>query len=411
MTRTTHSRRTFLERTASLAALAGAPSIIPSTALGLDGATAPSERIGLAGIGMGGQGRSDLEALMNFPQIQVVAVCDVVGQHCQMAKHMVDHKYGSNDCAKYSDFREVLARPDVDAVLIGTPDHWHVPIAIEAMKHGKDVYSEKPETLTINQGKELREVVRQTGRVYSGGSQRVWGDYQWFHKMVRGGAIGEVTDAWANVGGPSGPCYIEAQETPPDVDWDMWLGPAPWRPFHASLIRGGFRPFRDYSGGSTTDWGCHTFGGCLFALNLHLTGPTEIIPPNDEYKNLVFKFASGQTIHHEGGWGGIINFRGSEGEISEKDRDAGMKAPDIYIPNYKGTGGIFGDFVHCIRTREQPFRHVEAAHRTATVAHLANIAYWLNRPLNWDPEREAIIGDPEASRWMDRPAREAWRFV
>jgi len=411
MKRTTHSRRTFLKRTASLAALAGAPTIIPSTALGLDGATAPSERIGLAGIGMGGQGRSDLEALMNFAQIQVVAVCDVVGQHSQMAKRMVDQKYGSNDCATYSDFRKVLARPDVDAVLIGTPDHWHVTIAIEAMKHGKDVYSEKPETLTINQGKELREVVRQTGRVYSGGSQRVWGDYQWFHKMVRGGAIGEVTDAWANVGGPSGPCYIEAQETPSDVDWDMWLGPAPWRPFHASLIRGGFRPFRDYSGGSTTDWGCHTFGGCLFALNLHLTGPTKIIPPNDECKNLVFKFATGQTIHHEGGWGGIINFRGSEGEISEKDREAGMKAPDIYIPNYKGKGGIFGDFVHCVRTREQPFRHVEAAHRTATVAHLANIAYWLNRPLKWDPDREEIIGDPEASRWMDRPAREAWRFV
>ena len=162
----------------------------------------------------------------------------------------------------------------------------------------------------------------------------MWGDYQWFHKMVRGGAIGEVTDAWANVGGPSGPCYIEAQETPPDVDWDMWLGPAPWRPFHASDSSS--RPFRDYSGGSTTDWGCHTFGGCLFTMNLHLTGPTEIIPPNDEYKNLVFKFASGQTIHHEGGWGGIINFRGSEGEISEKDRDAGMKAPISTFPIIRG---------------------------------------------------------------------------
>jgi hypothetical protein len=405
------SRRSFLKRVVGAAAVASAPTYVPSTALGLDGATPANDRIGFAGIGMGGQGRGDLGGFLGFPQVQAVAVCDVVGRHCQMAKEMVDKRYGNKDCVAYGDFREVLARSDVDAVLIGTPDHWHVAIAIEAMKNGKDVYSEKPETLTINQGKRLRDVVQQTGRVYSGGSQRVWGDYNWFHKMVRGGALGEVTDAWANVGGPSGPCYLESQETPADVDWDMWLGPAPWRPFHPSLIQGGFRPFRDYSGGGTTDWGCHTFGGCLFALNLHLTGPTEVIPPNEEYKNLVIKFATGQQIHHGGGWGGIINFRGSEREISEEDKNAGtITAPDIFIPNYKGSGGIFGDFLHCVKTREQPFRHVEAAHRTATVAHLANIAYWLNRPLKWDPVKEEIIGDPEASRWMDRACREPWRM-
>ncbi len=404
------SRRGFLKRAAVGVAGIGAPAIVPASALGLEGATPPSERIGLAGIGMGGQGRGDLRGMMRFSQVQAVAVCDVVGRHRQQAKDMVDRVYGNTDCTECSDFREVLDRADVDAVLIGTPDHWHVPIAIEAMKFGKDVYSEKPETLTINQGKELRQVVEQTGRVYSGGSQRVWGDYNWFHKMVRGGAIGEVTDAWANVGGPSGPCYLEAQETPADVDWNMWLGPAPWRPFHQKLIKGGFRPYRDYSGGGTTDWGCHTFGGCLFALDLHLTGPTEIIPPNDQHKHLVFKFANGQRIHHGGGWGGIINFRGSEGQLSEQDRRSGkLTVPDIYIPNYKGSGGIFGDFLHCVKTREQPFRHVEAAHRTATCAHLANIAYWLNRPIKWDPDQEEIVGDLEASRWMDRPVRDMWQ--
>jgi len=405
----TCSRRSFLKRTAGAAAVA--PLFIPGTVLGKDGATPANERIGFAGIGMGGQGRGDLNGFLGFPQVHVHAVCDVVGRHREMAKANVVSRYGNNDCQLYSDFRDVLARADIDAVLIATPDHWHVPIAIAALQNGKDVYSEKPETRTIVEGQRLREVVRQTGRVYSGGSQRVWGDYNWFHKMVRGGALGKVTDAWANVGGPSGPCYLEAQETPADVDWDMWLGPAPWRPFHQNLITGGFRPFRDYSGGSTTDWGCHTFGGCLFALNLHLTGPTEIIPPNDQYKNLVIKFATGETIHHGGGWGGIINFRGSEGEISEEDARSGkIKAPDIYIPNYKGTGGIFGDFLHCVKTRELPFRHIETGHRTATVAHLANIAYWLNRPLKWDPVKEEIIGDPEASRWMDRPYREPWRI-
>ena len=404
------TRRGFLKRTAAAAAAVGLPALIPGSALGFDDSTPANDRIAFAGIGMGGQGRGDLNGFLGFSQIQTVAVCDVVGRHCQMAKNSVDSRYGNTDCAMYSDFREVTSRSDIDAVLIGTPDHWHVSIAIEAMKNGKDVYSEKPETRTIVEGQRLREVVAQTGRVYSGGSQRVWGDYNWFHKMVRGGAIGEVTEAWANVGGASGPCYLEAQETPDDVDWDMWLGPAPWRPFHQSLITGGFRPFRDYSGGSTTDWGCHTFGGCLFALNLHLTGPTEILPPDgDENKQLRFKFATGETIYHGGGWGGIINFRGSEGEISEEDKNAGkITAPDIYIPSYKGSGGIFGDFLHCVKTREQPFRHVEAAHRTATCAHLANIAYWLNRPLKWDPVKEEIIGDPEASRWMDRPRREPW---
>ena len=406
----TNNRRGFLKRSLATTAAIGAPTIVPASALGLDGATPPSERIVLAGIGMGSQGRGDLGGMLNFSEVQAVAVCDVVGRHRKMAKDMVDQRYGNTDCSSHVDFREILGRSDVDAILIGTPDHWHVPIAIEAMKQGKDVYSEKPETLTINQGKELRKVVQQTGRVYSGGSQRVWGDYNWFHKIVQGGVIGDVTDAWANVGGPSGPCYLPAQTTPEDVDWNMWLGPAPWRPFHDSLIRGGFRPYRDYSGGSTTDWGCHTFGGCLFALNLHLTGPTDIIPPNEEHANLVFQFATGQKIHHGGGWGGIINFRGSEGEVSEEDMRSGtLTAPDIYIPNYKGSGGIFGDFFHCVKSREQPFRHVEAAHRTATVAHLANIAYWLNRPLKWDPEKEEIIGDAEASRWMDRPARDMWQ--
>jgi predicted dehydrogenase len=403
------TRRRFLQQTVAAAATVSLPTLVPGSALGLNGATPANERIGFAGIGMGGQGRGDLGGFLRFPQLQAVAVCDVVGRHGQMAKAMVDRRYNNDDCTLHTDYREILMRPDVDAILIGTPDHWHAQIAIDAMKNGIDVYSEKPETRTIAEGQRLREVVQQTGCVYSGGSQRVWGDYNWFHRMVRGGAIGEPREAWANVGGPSGPCYLEAEPIPDDVDWDLWLGPAPWRPYHKSLTTGGFRPFRDYSGGGTTDWGCHTFGGCLFALNLHLTGPTEVIPPDgDAHPQLTFKFADGKKIYHGGGWGGIINFRGTEGEISEEQRKAGVPAPDIHIPNYKGRGGIFGDFLHCVKTRELPFRHIEAAHRTATVAHLANIAYWLGRPIQWDPTSETIVDDAEASRWVRRPRREPW---
>jgi predicted dehydrogenase len=397
------TRRGFLRKSA--AATMAAPMIVNSKVFGAN------DRFTLAGIGMGGQGRGDLGGFLQFKELQVVAVCDVVDGHCNQARDMVNAHYGNQDCRTYRDFREIIHRNDVDAVLIGTPDHWHAIIAIEAMTHGKDVFCEKPETLTIRQGRRMVEIARRYDRVFSGGSQRVWGDYNWFHKMVRGGAIGQVKEAWVNVGGPSGPCYLKPEPVPAGVDWDTWLGPAPWRPYHPSLTTGGFRPFRDYSGGGMTDWGCHTFGGALFALELHMTGPTEVIPPDGkDYPQLTFKFANGVKIYHGGGWDGILNFRGTEGEISEKgDRNrVRQKPPDIHIPNYKGDGELFGDFVTCVRTRQRPFRDIEVAHRTATVPHLGNIASWLNRPLKWDSVKEEIINDPEANRWLDRPMREPW---
>lgn len=401
----TLGRRGFLR--AGAIGAATAPLFVRSYAHG----AGPNDRIVMGCIGMGGQGRGDMGGFLGFNDVQVVAVCDVVGEHCRLAKEMVDGRYGNKDCQSYRDFQEILHRPDIDAVLIGTPDHWHAVISIEAMKNGKDVYCEKPETLTIREGRQMTTIARRFGRVFSGGSQRVWGDYNWFHKMVRGGRIGQPLEAWVNVGGPSGPCYLPPIAVPQDVDWDRWLGPAPYRPFHPTLIAGGFRPFRDYSGGGMTDWGCHTFGGALFCLGLHTTGPVEIIPPDGkDYAQLTYKFANGVRIYHGGGWDGILNFRGTEGELSEKGDRAGNKPepPDIYIPNYKDDRGIFGDFIHCVKTRERPFRDIEIAHRTATVAHLGNIAYWLDRPLRWDAEKEEIVGDAEANRWLDRPKREPW---
>jgi len=245
--------------------------------------------------------------------------------------------------------------------------------------------------------------------VFSGGSQRVWGDYNWYHRMVWGGAIGQPTEAWVNVGGPSGPCHLSPVPTPAGVDWERWLGPAPARPFHPQLIRGGFRPFRDYSGGGMTDWGCHGFGGALFCLQLHKTGPVEIIPPDGkDVKRLTYKFANGVKIYHGGGWGGLLSFKGTEGEVPARDRSRKQTLPNIHIPNYKGRRGFLGDFVHCVRTRERPFRDIEIAHRTATHCHLGNIAYWLKRPLKWDPVKEEIVGDVEAGRWLDREAREPY---
>jgi hypothetical protein len=398
----TITRRDFLQKGA--AALA-APLFINSKVFGAN------DRIVMGCIGMGGQGSGDMGGFMGFGDVQVVAVCDVVDNHLNQAKSRVDGKYNNKDCKAYKDFRDVVGRDDIDVIFIGTPDHWHALISIAAMKNGKDVYCEKPETLTVRQGREMVKVARRFGRVFSGGSQRVWGDYNWFHRMIYGGRIGQVQEAWVNVGGPSGPCDYAAEPTPAGVDWGMWLGPAPWRPYHPRLIRGGFRPFRDYSGGGMTDWGCHTFGGALFGCNLHKTGPVEIIPPDGkDVKNLTYIFENGVKIYHGGGWGGILTFKGTEGEIGERGDRNGKKEspPNIFIPNYKGHGGIFGDFLHCVRTREKPFRDIEIAHRTSTHCHLGNIAYWLNRPLKWDPVKEEIIGDPEASRWLGRTMREPW---
>jgi hypothetical protein len=400
------SRRGFLSKTAKLAAGSIAlPTVVSARVFGAN------NRITMGFIGMGGQGRGDMGGFMGFNSVQVVAVCDVVEEHLNMGRSQVNNQYGNKDCRAYKDWREVVSRADLDAIFVGTPDHWHAIIAIAAMKNGKDVYCEKPETLTIREGREMTKVARRYGRVFSGGSQRVWDDYNWFHKMIYGGRIGQVQEAWVNVGGPSGPCNFAPEPVPAGVDWNMWLGPAPWRPFQQSLLKGNFRPFRDYSGGGMTDWGCHTFGGALFGCNLFRTGPVEVLPPDGkEIKNLTYVFANGVRVYHGGGWGGLLTFKGTEGEIGENGDKKGKKdaPPNIHIPNYKGSGGIFGDFLHCVRTREKPFRDIEVAHRTATVAHLGNIAYWLNRPLRWDPVKEELLGDPEASRWLDRTKREPW---
>ena len=395
------TRRGFLKGAA--AAAMAAPYFVPDTAFGAN------DQFTMGSIGVGGRGRGDTKTFLHFKELRVRAVCDVDRKHTQMAKKMVDDRYKNTDCAEYTDFREITRRDDIDAIFIGTPDHWHAVISIDAMKHGKDVYCEKPETLTVREGRVMADTARRFGRVFSGGSQRVWGDYNWFHKMVRGGRIGEPKEAFVSVGGPSGPCDLPAMPVPKGMDWDMWIGPAPWRPYHKTLHPFRWRSFRDYSGGGMTDWGCHTFGGALFTLGLHETGPVEIIPPDGkDVKLLTYIFKNGMRVYHKGGWSRLC-YRGTEGECPR--RGAGKRKedpPSIHIPNHKGHGGIFGDFVHCVKTRQRPFRDIEIAHRTATHCHLGNIAYWLKRPLKWDPDTEEILGDPEAARWLSRPKREPW---
>jgi hypothetical protein len=396
------TRRGFVQRAA--AASVAVPWFVPGSALGAEGATPANERIVMGAIGVGGRGTGDMRGLMGHGEVQMVAVCDPVPEHRNRAKDLVDQHYGNKDCRATNDFREIVSRDDIDAVMIGTPDHWHALIGIAACKNGKDVFCEKPETLTIREGRAMVEAARRYGRVFSGGSQRVLGDYGDWPRRVRGGALGEIKEVFVDCGGPSGDCYLAEEPMPAGLDWEMWLGPAPWRPFHPNLIKGGFRAYRDYSGGGMTDWGAHRFGAAMFAVGVHKTGPVEVIPPDGkDVELLTYRFANGLLMYHRGTRN--ITYKGTEGELPGSDRQV---TGEVDIEGYKGRGGLLGDFVHCVHTRQKAFRDIEIAHRACTVCHLGNIAYWLKRPLKFDPVKEEILGDPEAARWLGRPMREPW---
>jgi predicted dehydrogenase len=407
------SRRQWLKQTVGLAGAATlGPYMITSTALGGEGRPAASNRSTMGCVGVGGRGNEDLQGWLGFGQLQVVAVCDVSGTARDRTRSTVDNRYKGTGCLATADFREITRRPDIDTVMIATPDHWHAQVAVEALRNGKDVFCEKPESLTIREGRIMVETARRYGRVFSGGSQRVWDDYNRIHRQIRGGAIGEVQEVWVECGGPSDEMIRAAEPVPEGMDWDRWIGPAPFRPFNKDYHPGRWRGCRDFSGGGMTDWGAHNFGGALFACNLHTTGPVEILPPDGKDNPLLtYVFANGIRMHHKGTWGNSqMSFSGTKGNLPARDgRGPGSAAP-VDIQAYRGVNGIQGDFVTCIRTRERPFRDIEIAHRTVTVCHLGNLAYWLKRPLKWDPVKEEIIGDPEASRWLERPRRAPWHL-
>ncbi len=404
----TSTRRSFLVNTGAVLA---APLVVKSSVLGQGERSSPNERITLGCIGVGGRGSGNMRTFLRRPEVQVVAVCDVFASRRKGARDRVDEHYGSKDCKVYEDFRELLERKDIDAVSIGSPDHWHAIMSIHACRSGKDVFCEKPLSLTVREGRAMVEAARKHDRVVSSGSQRVLGDYGKMAEAVRSGVAGEIKQVFVDVGGPPRPCFYPGEAVPEELNWDLWLGPAPAVPYHPwrcsrayGLGGKGWRTWFDYSGGMMTDWGGHKFGGALFALGLHETGPVEVIPPDGkERPHLTYRFASGLEMYHAPGSRKNITFVGTDGTVP----GARPEKP-VDMPRYRGTGGIIGDFIHCVRTREKPFRDVEIAHRTATVCHLGNIAYHLDRRIKWNPETEEILDDFEASCWLDRPRRERW---
>ena len=337
-------RRQFLATAGSAIAM---PYVITSSALGAGGRGPASGRIVMATIGCGGQGTGDMRDFLGFPQVQMVAVCDVVAGHRERAQRIVNDQYKNQDCKEYNDFRDVLARPDIDAVLIGTPDHWHAIITIEACKAGKDVYCEKPECLTVREGRAMADAVRRYGRVFSGGSQRVLGDYGDWPRLVRGGALGTIKEVLRRLLGALGRLLPRAADHPARASTGRcgWA-PRPGGRSTDSLINGGFRPFRDYSGGGMTDWGAHRFGAAMFAMGLHKTGPIEIIPPDGkDHKLLTYVVRQRhEDVPRRHQRHPLQGHRGRAAPAS-----IGPPPPGVDMEGYKGRGGIFGDFLHCVQ--------------------------------------------------------------
>jgi predicted dehydrogenase len=416
------TRREFLGSAGLVAGAAvAAPYVITSTALGTPTRPPASDRIVIGGIGLGNMGRADQGNFLKRPDVQYVAVCEVQEKAADRGKADVDSRNGNRDCAVYRDFRDLLARADVDAVHIGTPDHWHAIMTIAACVAGKDVYLQKPETLTLREGPLMVAAARRYGRVVSGGSQRVLGDYRFFTDPCWAGELGGITSVDIEVGPPAQPCYLAAAPTPPGLDWDMWLGPAPWQPFNPGRISGGYgttgdtwRSYVDYSGGALTDWGAHHFGGAIFACDLREEQPVKVSwhPPSADGKaaaHASVTYRNGTQIFH----GRPASLGPADGPLVLRQKAIviagdGRPSPPKPLPAYRGDGGIYGDFIHCVRTRERPFRDIELAVNTMAAVHMIAIAHRLQRSLEWDRPSQRFVDDDEANRMLDRARREPW---
>ena len=424
------NRRTFLKRAGAAASgLLAVPYFIPARALGRDGNVAPSERIVLGGIGIGNRGSYDLGCFLEEPGVQFVAICDVKETRRLAAKKRADDLYGNQDCAMYRDLNELLARPDIDATLIATGPNWHATAAILAANAGKDVYCEKPCTKNIAQSLALAETYRRTGRVFQAGTQRrSLPNFGLAADLAQRGQLGKLQTLYAHPMGlttlMSG--WLPAEE-PPDqekVDWDLYLGPAAWRPYNKKLLDGfnfekggGF--FGAFGGGGCLEWGSHCVDLCQWANSTDNTTAVEYWP---EGKELHALYANGvKLVLRNDGWlPGLgscpVRYEGSAGWVETADNGELMASPASLIagprPHIGGYPANFHvrDFLKCVRTRGLTRANAETACWSHITCHAANIALFLGRRVKFDPVKCEFIGDEEANRLRSEALREPWRI-
>jgi len=427
------NRRQFLKTAGSTAAAAICfPQIVPSSVLAAE--TSPGNRITLGFIGTGMQGRDLEEGFLKERGTQVVAVCDVDSLKLKRAQDIAERYYAEQQgkgsfkgCAAYRDFRDLLGRDDIDAVVVATPDHWHSLIVVCAARAGKDIYCEKPISQTVAEARTMVKVVRRYGRVFQAGSmQRSDSRFRFSCELVRNGYIGEVKTIIAGIGGPPVECDLPAEPVPDYLDWEMWLGPAPWRPYNEMLSPHiskhefpNWRRYRDYGGGATTDWGAHHFDIAQWALDMDNSGPVEVYPPEGS-NEITYKYANGVILTRQepAEWKDYtVTFVGTEGKIvvhreylnTWPSNLVNRKFGPTDIRLYK-SNNHYADWLQSIRTRSKPICDVEIGCRSATVCHIGNITYELKRPLRWDPAGEHFVDDAEADRLLSRSKRSPWHL-
>lgn len=415
------SRRQFLSGSiAAAGALSLGPNIITSAALGAPGRKAASERLGVGVIGTGGRGIDVMRAFMAAPDAQVRAVCDVIAERRDRAREVVNQTYGNEDCAAYIDMLELLARPDIDVVLIATGDNWHAAASIEAARAGKDIYCEKPMSVTIAESRAVSDTMRRLGRVFQCGTQRrSIGNFRFAAHLARSGRLGEIREMHAEESTGFRKIYdtvLPAEPEPPRevMDWNRWLGPAQWRPYnHQYPTRGYWSAHLDFSGGSITEWGSHTVDICQWANDSDDTGAIEYWQEGERF---IGKYANGAKVIIRTGlrFGTCpIRIEGTEGWVETGDSGEIDAHPKSLLGNRLFEGGYPSDnhvraFLDCVYTREEPVSNAEVAHRSISVCHVANICKRLGRPVKWDPVREVCVDDDEANRLVSRAYREPW---
>jgi predicted dehydrogenase len=418
----TITRRQFLKSSFATAAALTVPTIVPSSVFG---ANAPSNRITIGSIGLGGMGTGNMKGFKGKSGSQVVALCDVDAGQLEKARETA----GLEEKSTYNDFRDLLARDDIDAVVVATPDHWHVPVSIAAVKAGKDVYCEKPLTLTIAGGRALADAVKRYGRVLQTGSQQRSGsEFRNACELVRNGRIGKLHTIKVGIPGNNRKCppTWEAQPVPEGFDYDMWLGPAPWEPYIEQRCHYQFRFILDYSGGQMTNWGAHYLDIAQWGNDADDTGPVEIEGKGDfpesglfttaKKVDITYTYANGVKLLLTTG-GGNTRFEGSDGWVfvTRGKIDAEPKSllkekigPDeIHLYNSRGHKQ---NFLDCIKSRKDPIASAEIGHRSSTVCHLGNIAMLMGRKVKWDPKRERFINDGAADSMIAHSMRAPWKL-
>ncbi len=441
MTTNSTNRRTFLKTTA--AAAASAPLLLPSGILSAQ--TKPNDRIQVGFIGMGKQNRGLLNNFMRDDSVRAIAVAEVDRTRRLAAKAQVDKKYGNTECKAYNDFRELIARKDIDAVCIATPDHWHAFQTIAAANSGKDVYCEKPLTHNIHESIAVMKAVKHNNRILQTGSmQRSSRVFRVACELVRNGVIGNITRTAVNFGPPGIPCDLPKEEMEPGLDWDLWIGPGPLRSYNSTLSPRGihnhfphWRNYKEYGGGMVCDWGAHHLDIIQWGLGKDESGPIAATPPADHeaMKGAQLIYEGGiATVHGQGigahffGTDGDVQVTRGQFAISRKGKilagnlkqqaprpklnDELDKVEKMFLQNakirlYKSSNHI-QDFLACMRSRQKPITHEGIGARTAIACHLMNQTYYNRQAVLWNPTKLKFVKNSGHPSWLTREYRGPW---